>query len=303
MMLQFAAEHRRGPFHATHSIWSSHGALVALMARALLGVPMLLHFGAGELSAMPDIEYGNLRTWRGRLFFRLCASGANTIAAQSAPMVAKAAAMNVSAVRLPFGVALDQWPPATCRRRDPAVPARLLHVGSLNAVKDHATLLAAAVILKSSGIAFKLDLIGANAFCDGRVMDLIDRLDLAAQVQWHGELPRPALRQLFDRADMLLVTSRHEAGPIVALEAAIAGVAVLGTDVGHLSEWNSVGGRTVGLGDSHALASRIMEVLENEDQRRALVEEAQHKAVAENADQTAAAVRAIYARLAGEAVS
>ena len=301
LLAQLLAEHRRGSFDVSHPMWSSHGAFAALAARLICGVPMLLYFGAGELSAIPDINYGNLRRWRGRAFLRLCAMGASHIAAQSQPMVKRAARLKIKAERLPFGVALDQWPPGPIRRRDFTWPARLLHVGSLNAVKDHATLLAAAAQLKSDGLDFELDVAGTNAFGDDRVQGMIRALGLKDQVRLHGDLPRPQLRRLFDQADLLVVSSRHEAGPIAVLEAGVAGVPVAGTDVGHLSEWNPLAARAVGVGDAQGLAAAIQGLLENEEDRRAVAKEGQRRAMAENADVTSAAFRAVYARLARRA--
>ncbi len=303
LLLQIAAEHRRGCFDVSHALWSAPANLAALLAKYLLGVPMLLYFGGGELSSLPDIGYGSLRSRKGRLFLRCCVAGASHIAAQSQPLVARAATMNIRAERMALGVALDQWPQAAPRPLDPSKPVRLLHVGSLNGVKDHAMLLRAAAALKARNIAFELSLIGADTFADQRVQAMARRLGLDAQVRFHGFVPHHRLRDFFDQADFLLVTSRQEAGPVVALEAAIAGVAVVGTDVGHLSEWSPQGARVVSSGDSEGLAEAIIGLLADETARIGLATQAQRRALLENADVTSARFRRVYAGLAGRSAA
>jgi glycosyltransferase involved in cell wall biosynthesis len=45
------------------------------------------------------------------------------------------------------------------------------------------------------------------------------------------------LRPIVEAADLMILSSCHEAGPLVMLEAAVAGVPTVGTAVGHIREW------------------------------------------------------------------
>src|SRR5471032_1575157 len=90
---------------------------------------------------------------------------------------------------------------------------------------------------------------------------------LGSAVRWHGLLHRVALRALMGRADLLVITSRHEADPVVLLEAAIAGVPTVGTAVGLLPEWAPDSAVAVPIGDSAALATAIT-ALAADDPRR-----------------------------------
>jgi glycosyltransferase involved in cell wall biosynthesis len=203
----------------------------------------------------------------------------------------QARAYGISTQRIPLGVALDRWPVTLPRARG-RTRARLLSVGSLNRVKDHGTLLAAIARLWSSGQEVELDLVGEDTL-NGAVQKQARELGLN-QVRFHGFLTHDQLRPLFDQATALVVSSRHEAGPIVALEAALAGVPVVGTAVGHLAEWTPHAALSVPPADPSALATAIESVINNDDLRISLATAAQRIAVAENADWTAQQFLSIY---------
>src|SRR5471032_1334774 len=90
---------------------------------------------------------------------------------------------------------------------------------------------------------------------------------LGSAVRWHGLLHRVALRALMGRADLLVITSRHEADPLVLLEAAIAGVPAVGTAVGHIPEWAPDAAVAVPVGNAAAIAREIR-ALAADDSRR-----------------------------------
>jgi glycosyltransferase involved in cell wall biosynthesis len=175
----------------------------------------------------------------------------------------------------------------------------LLHVGSIVPVKDHSMLLDTALALRTAGIAFEIDVIGEDVGRDKAVQRQASALGLANQVCFHGFVPHSDLRPYFDRADLLIVTSRHEAGPLVELEAAVAGVPVVGTNVGHLAEWAPFAARVVDPRDSSALARAIIELLSDEDARIALASRAQERALAEDADATSRRFRDLYREMSG----
>jgi glycosyltransferase involved in cell wall biosynthesis len=95
----------------------------------------------------------------------------------------------------------------------------------------------------------------------------------------------------------MVLSSRHEAGPLVVLEAAIAGVPTVGTRVGHLVEWAPDAALAVPVGDSARLAGAIHQMLEDEELRFRIAHEAHRRALREDADYTAERFRALYAEL------
>jgi glycosyltransferase involved in cell wall biosynthesis len=298
MLAGVVREHRRGRFHVLHAFWPAPAGVVAGAAGKLLRVPVLLHLPGGDLTRLPEIGYGGRTSWRNRTRLRLALAGASRIVAPSTFIVQQGRALGIDVERLPFGVALDRWPVRPPRRRQPGAAARLLHVGSLNRVKDQGTLLRAAARLRDRGIPFTLDVIGEDTL-GGAVQRLAAELELGDAVRFHGYLPHGELRPWVESADLLLVTSRHEAGPLVLLEAAVAGVPTVGTAVGHLLDWAPHACAVVPVGDHAALAAQVERLLGDEDARLAMAAAAQTLSVAEDADFTAARVRAIYAELIG----
>ena len=295
-MRQFFEEHRRAPVDVIHALWAAPQGVLAAIASKAAGVPVLLHLPGGDLVSLPTIAYGGRLTFKGRLGLRVAVSGADRIAAPSASMVRNAGELGIAAERVPFGVALDHWPVAPPRRRPAGKPAKLLQVASLSPVKDQQTLLMAALHLRARKIAFVLEIIGEDTL-GGATQRRSNELGLDEYVRFAGFLSQDALKQRMSSADLLVVTSRHEAGPVVALEAATTGVPTVGTNVGFLAEWAPEAARVVGFGDSVALANEIAELLSNEDQRLLLASHAQEKAVAEDADATTRQIRDIYSEL------
>src|SRR5215469_12343973 len=286
-------EHLRAPFDVFHALWAvPQGILAGLAARAWR-VPVLLHLPGGDLARLPEIRYGGRRTPAGRLALRVALLGADRIAVPSMWMVEQARKLSIRTEYLPFGVALDRWPIAPPRRRLTGAPAKLLHVANLSLVKDQTTLLAAAAQLRAQKIPFVLDIIGEDTL-RGTITRRADKLELGGCVRFHGFLPQCALKEYMYAADLIIVTSRHEAGPVVVLEAAAAGVPAVGTHVGLIADWSPEAAHAVGIQNGFALARAIAGVLSDEDERLRLAREAQKRAVTENADVTTMAIRNVY---------
>lgn len=296
LLSMLRAEHRRGRFDILHAFWANPSGAVGAVAAKLLGVPLLLTLPGGDTARLPEIGYGGRLRLRGRAGLRLAVAGAAAITVPSGFMQAQARAAGIEAARLPLGVALDLWPPRPPRPRRAGAPLRLLHVASLNPVKDQETLLRAAASLKERGLAFALDVIGFDTL-GGAAERRAASLDLAGHVRFHGFMPHAALRLWVEAADLLVMSSRHEAGPLVTLEAAVAGVPTVGTRVGHIADFAPEAAVAVPVGDAEALAAAIAGLAAAEGERLRLAGAAQQRALAEDADFTAGRFRRLYAEL------
>jgi glycosyltransferase involved in cell wall biosynthesis len=288
--------HRSSPFDVIHAIWSGNCGLIAAVAGRLHGIPSLVHVAGGELVSIPDIGYGGVQTWRGRLREALVLRGIPTVTAASAPVIAMLNQLGVAAHRVPLGVDLESWPPREPVRRNLNRSARLIHVASLNRVKDQSTLLRALAALMTSGVRFEMDVVGDDTL-HGEIQALANELGLSQRVRFRGFLTQRQLRPLLEAADLMVLSSRHEAGPLVVLEAAVAGVPTVGTMVGHMVEWAPDAAMAVPVGDWARLAGAIHQMLEDEDLRFRIAHEAHQRALREDADYTARRFRALYAEL------
>lgn len=288
--------HRAGPFDLLHAFWNGATSHAALLAGRLCRCPVLIHLAGGELVWLPDIGYGGLRDPLRRFAARAVLKSANRVTAASGPMLALASSHGVVPLRVTLGVDLLHWPVRPPRPRVPGQPARLVHVASLNRAKDQGTLLLASQLLARAGVAFHLDVIGEDTL-GGQIQRMASSLDLLNRVTFHGFQPQPHVYSLVAAADLMVIASRHEAGPVAVLEAAAVGVPTVGTDVGHLHDMAPKAAVTVKVGDANALAHGIAAVLEDDARRLSLASAAQDIALREDADWTARKFESIYDEL------
>jgi glycosyltransferase involved in cell wall biosynthesis len=276
------AEHRRRPFDVLHAFWADEpGFVTALLGRALR-IPSVVSIAGGELAHLRDIGYGGLLRRLERVKTRLALRLAGTVTAGSTFTLASAqpfvaARPESRARRVPLGVDLAMFAPLGQPRHDG--PARILHVASLCGVKDQATLLSAAAALRDRGYVFQLDVVGAGPL-EPDLRSLARCLGLADRVRWRGAIPHDQIARTYQRADVFVLSSRHEAQGMVALEAAACGVPVVGTAVGVIPELEPAA-RIARVGDAGGLADGMAELLDDEPCRLWSGCAARERAVAE----------------------
>ena len=291
----FGREHAIAPFDVIQGVFGWGGSWAALLGLRHR-VPVAFHAAGDEFATVDDINYGMRSSLRGRLALSIAVQGAARVTVATPAMQSLAAARDVPSAVTSLGVALDQWPVRAPQSREPGRPARLLHVGDLRPVKDQAMLLRAAALMKRRGVAFKLDICGLDTL-GGALQQSADALAIRDNTRWHGSVDRARLRALMEQADIVLVTSRHEAGPLVVLEAAIAGVPTVGTRVGHVADWSPDAAVAVPIGDSNALADATGALLDDEPRRLDIARAAQQRALVIDADYTAASFERMYGEL------
>ncbi|HEX4695452.1 glycosyltransferase family 4 protein [Sphingomonas sp.] len=291
------AEHRRGRFGIVHAFWAGAPGVAAAAFARLTHVPLIVSLPGGDLIALPEIDYGLQLTRRGRFWTCFTLSTAAQITVRSEWMRAEAAVIGVEATCIPIGVALDRWPLRPPQRRGAGQQLRLLHVANLNRVKDQETLLQAMVRLRERGVAFRLDMIGLDTL-GGAVQRRCTALGLDDHVVFHGFMPHAEMRPWFEQADLLVMSSRHETGPVTAIEAGVVGVPTVGTAVGLIADWAPDAAISVLVGDGAGLGTAIEQLAEDEDARMLLAYGAQEAARHQDADLTTMQFRRLYAELA-----
>jgi len=132
---------------------------------------------------------------------------------------------------IPNGVDLEFFRPP--KEAGPGNPPKLLSVARLVPDKDHDTLVRAFSLITKSYPQAELWLVG-----DGPRQEAVQRL--AAEVAPPGQVRffpgQLDLRPFFRQADVFVLSSVYEAMPNVVLEAMAAGLPVVATQVGGLSE-------------------------------------------------------------------
>ncbi|MBV9280970.1 MAG: glycosyltransferase [Chloroflexi bacterium] len=259
-----AAEHRRGRFDVLHGLWADEPGSVAITAGRLLRAPSVVSVMGGELVALPDIGYGGRLARSSRALATLL-GGATAVTAGSASGVEQVRRRlgprkGASAVHLPWGIDGGLFS-AAAAPRELAGDYRILHVGSLVPVKDQAMLLQAFRRVRCSEPAAHLHVAG-----DGPLRPALESqaaaLGLAGSATFHGPIARHDLPAFFRAADVLAVSSRHEAQLVVALEAALCGLPIAGTAVGLVADFAPRAALAVPVGDDAGLAGALLRLRE-----------------------------------------
>lgn len=148
-------------------------------------------------------------------------------------------------------------------RRFPADVPRIVMVGRFEPQKDQMLLVRA---LREVGQPFEVWFIGDGSL-RGRVEEEVRGLGLADRVRFFGTCRN--VPELLEQADVFVLTSRYEGLPMSILEAMRAGLPVVATDVGGVSEAvrEGVTGFLAPRGDSAVLRDRLAELLGDRELR------------------------------------
>jgi glycosyltransferase involved in cell wall biosynthesis len=302
-------EHRRRAFDVLHAFWATESGLLTAIAGRLLRIPTVVSLAGGELVALPEIDYGDQRVAWERLKVRASLRLASAVSAGSHHLLGLAA-WHVSPERLhraPLGVDLNLFRPGPARAEAAgrarcvaeAPPPRLVHVATLTPIKDQATLLRAFAILRERVANVTLDIVG-----DGPLRHDLERLatelGVAQAVQFWGDVDHAALPGVYRAGSAGVLSSRHEAQGMVAIEAAACGVPVVGTRVGVLPELAASPDAIVPVGAARALADALCATLATQPDPRSRAHDIAARARTEfGLDPCVARFRALYAHVTG----
>jgi len=280
-----------------HALWVGATGLMTVTAGRLLGIPTLLTLWAGELVWLPQIGYGGLGSpwqhWKMQLMLRL----ATDAAVGSRYMAGLLPSWRHPVHWAPLGVDTAHF--TTPVAPPPGPPWRLLHVASLNRVKDPFTLLRALQQVVAVEPAVHLDWIGEDTL-QGDVQRFAADLALTRHVTFHGFQPTTIVAQYVRQSHLYVQASLHEGQCVAVLEAAAGGVPTVGTAVGLVAEMTPTAALAVPTGDPTALAQGVLHLLAHPEERATLGQAAQQWAQRYNADWTAQTYEAIYQKLAGK---
>src|SRR3954469_4907538 len=290
------AVRRNGRPDVLHGMLALPAGVVASAVGRRLRVPSIVTCDSGEFVGIDDIGYGAQRSVRQRWAVRAMTRLATRVAVCTEYQARLAGPGGVPPLVLPIGVDVARFhPPAAPLAEGP--PWQLLSVGSLNRVKDQQTLLAAFARLLRAGVDALLDIAGEDTG-GGAVPREAARLGVAERVTFHGAVPSAALARLYQRAHVFVLSSRHEGGPVVALEAAASGVPIVGTAVGYVADWDGARAIAVPPKSPVPLADAIAGLLADPARRARLAASAREWALHHDADWTAGEFERLCERLA-----
>ena len=230
-LMAIRAEHRRRPFDVLHAFWATESGLLAALAGRVLRIPTLVSLAGGELVKLRDINYGDQRSRWERLKVAASLRLAARVTAGSRTLLEHARGF-VDERKLywaPLGV------PTELFHGQDNSGCGLIHVGTLTPVKDHVTLLRALAKVRDSDASVRLDVVGGGPLRES-LEQLAAALGVQEGVRFRGDVDHGRLPDLYRAAQAVVVSSRHEAQCMAALEGAACGLAVAGTRVGVVPE-------------------------------------------------------------------
>ena len=135
---------------------------------------------------------------------------------------------------------------------------RLIHVSGLHdAIKNVSGILKSVQLLSKKRQDFILDIIG-DPFEQPPYLALVEQLNIAKFVRFHHYLPIDEVAEKVKNADIFVLFSRFEGLPCVILEAMSAGLPVVATETGGISDWiRGESGRLVKSEDEADLADAL----------------------------------------------
>ena len=281
-----AADH--GPFDLVHGFWGDPAGQLAVRLARQLGVPSIATCDSGEFEDLALIAYGSQRSPRGRAAVK-DALTATRVHVCSEYMSAKAAAHGADTVVIPLTTVRVATAP---RARPPHAPLALIQVASLSLVKNQ-RLLIDAVALLDPAIVSRVDLVGEDTL-DGRLQRHALEQKVASRVVFHGFKAQDQLGAIYRNADVYVQTSLHEAAGVSVLEAAAAGLPVIGTRAGYVADW--AGRRAIALDvvDPEHLAAALAALHANSASAARMAARAQKWSTAHNATAMAAQFDLLY---------
>jgi glycogen(starch) synthase len=181
----------------------------------------------------------------------------------------------------------------------PLDPVRLLMVGRLVPQKGFDVGLHAFARVAASRSDVDLDVVGSGPE-ESALRHLAIALGIGDRVTWHGALRGTALARAFERATLLLMPSRYEGYPLVALEAAGHGRVVVATRAAGLDEaiLDGTTGVLVPINDMETFAGAIEKLLADPPRISDMGHAARHRMTSEHSfERCVAAHEALYRRL------
>lgn len=264
---------------------------VLCAAAKLAGVPYVFHLHSGEFAEFFLYEAGLLGRW----WIRRTLQGAHTVVVLTKGWAQQLQSLvgSLPCVVVPNPVVLPAVAPLARGRR-----RQLLFLGRIRQKKGAFDLLRAFPAVLAAVPSARLVMAG-----DGDIdtaMALCSQLGVVDQVQFTGWVDGAEKAAAMDAADVFVLPSYYEGLPMGILEAMAAGLVVVASPVGGIPDvlTDGVDGRLVTAGNVPALATAIIELLNNVAAADGLVAHAWQRVQAHDSAIVAEMLVALYERIA-----
>ena len=266
--------------------------IVALLARALAFVPIRVVVAEHTTWSRDEIagtSWGRWKVASSMHYVFPAADGIVTVSNGAAEDLARFANLDRSAITVIYNPVVGDFKPPSSTPLAPdgwwtGTHRKVLAVGTLNLIKDHATLLHAFAHL-SRQVDARLLILGEGN-CRGALEAQAQQLGIEANVFMPGFIKDTS--SYFQQADLHVLSSTGEGLPTVIIEALATGTPVVSTDCpSGPREILSGGkfGRLVPVGDAAALAAAMAESLSATHDTAALKARAQDFSIDKAVDQ------------------
>jgi glycosyltransferase involved in cell wall biosynthesis len=272
-------QHRHTPFDVLHAFWADEAGFAAVLAGRWLKRPVMVSLGGGELTHLPEINYGAQRFLARRLTTRFALHKAALVTAGSTYQLDLCRAHRIpeSKLRLaPLGVDTNLFQPSQLNSSfqnnspitnyqypmgtmSPISNPTLVQAASLVPVKNQALLLEILSLVKPEIPHLKLHLAGTGPL-QNELLRQAQRLNVDSHIVWQGQVSYPHMPRFYQAAQLYLQTSRHESQGLAVLEALACGLPVLGTPVGLTRELACLPPQS----SASALAAQVIQVFKDQ---------------------------------------
>jgi glycosyltransferase involved in cell wall biosynthesis len=234
-LLPSLAHIRRRRPDVIHAHFAVPTGALALACRAVSGVPYVLTAHLGDLpGGNPDQTDAMFRILDPVIHPIWNAASGISASSSFAAGLARAA-YGVGPRIIPNGIPMDTTPAPV--RPTGGVP-ELVAIGRFNPQKNFPWMVRA---LGGCGFPWHLTIIGDGAQ-RGEIESEIRTSGLGDRIRLAGWTSEAEMRGILARSDILLMPSTSEGNPVAAIEALNSGVAIVGSDIGGLSDLIEDGG-------------------------------------------------------------
>jgi glycosyltransferase involved in cell wall biosynthesis len=241
-----------------HAHFAVPTGVIAWLIHQLTGIPYVLSVYLGDVPGGVPAQTDHLFRWIKPL--------TRPIWQDAAAVIAPAAHIRRMARRY-YDVPIDIIPngidlaDAKISSAAPATPVRLIFAGRLSIQKNPLFLLASLSLLKH--LPWRLDILGDGPLRTA-AQNLVAELELESQVSFHGWVTTAQVQAAMAASDILLMPSLSEGLPAVGMQALAAGLAILGSQVGGITDVVQPGqnGFLVPVNDMAAFAARLQLMLD-----------------------------------------